>query len=130
MKTSPFKIELALAGHPLVTRDGRKALGFRRAAACHNHPYEFVAFIGEEESRTRVTAYGSYWWNREESNCDLFLLVEDDSPVLQNFAEKELIEREIAAMRSLLSETTNDEEVKSLLTAIYSAECELKRLGN
>jgi len=127
MKTAPFDLELALAGHPLMTRDGDTVFGFE-AMNVPVGAYKYAAVINNNPFCTTFTEDGYYWKDCSEYGADLFLLVEDDSPVLQNFAEKELIEREIAAMRSLLSEATNDEEVKSLLTAIYSAECELKRL--
>jgi hypothetical protein len=77
MKTAPFDLDKALAGHPLVTRDGKLAIGFRQRDPEYplnwdreTYPYS----LGERSygADGRCSAQG-------ESPGDLFLLLETPS---------------------------------------------------
>ena len=70
METAEFNLELALAGHPLVTRDGRKV------------DYIKTNKAGNEESKLVYKLYDGYvfstytnglWGRKAGDECDLFL---------------------------------------------------------
>lgn len=74
MKTAPFDLDKALAGHPLVTRDGRVVTDFQP------HDHDTYLFKAEVAGTFRFyTARGFYYADEEEDPLDLFLLLETPS---------------------------------------------------
>jgi hypothetical protein len=65
-----FDLEKALAGAPLVTRDGRKATAFRALRANRQLNYEYEALV-DGKSRC-YTDRGTYWITRRDA-FDLFM---------------------------------------------------------
>jgi hypothetical protein len=79
MKTAPFDLEKALAGHPLVTRSGEPATEFARNALDGNVNFPYKAKVnGIFEIFTAVGGY-SLIYNKHET--DLFLALFDDPPL-------------------------------------------------
>ena len=74
MKTAPFNLKKALAGHPLVTRDGRKVTNFRTNSPDPIFPYR-VDIEGMRESLCFFTGEGHYWKSGDKDKSDLFLLL-------------------------------------------------------
>jgi len=77
MKTLPFNLKLALAGHALVTRGGEKVTGFSKHPTESRDPIKCHAFIGEKEIYEGFTRKGTKYCNDCESDYDLFLLIEE-----------------------------------------------------
>lgn len=70
MKTAPFDLEKALAGHPVVTRDGMRVADF----VVNDDPdYPVFCYIGY------YTKEGYFLKSKRENTRDLFLLLEDDA---------------------------------------------------
>jgi|GEM_PF-1386944 len=72
----PFDLEKALAGHPLVTRDGRKVLDFHyfKVMTKYIFPiYAAIESIGNDPYFSQFRIDGSALRNEEESSLDLFL---------------------------------------------------------
>lgn len=74
MKTAPFDLEIALAGHPLVTRDGRPVRNFAAREDLGNVIYPYQAQVGSELC-TYTRAGGLL--QTQEDPLDLFLAIED-----------------------------------------------------
>jgi|SRR6478752_9365268 len=73
----PFDLEKALAGHPLVTRDGRKVLDFHYFKVMTQYRFPIYAAIenigGSYPYFTQFDIEGSEHSGIEESQNDLFL---------------------------------------------------------
>lgn len=69
MKTKPFDIQEALAGHPVVTRDGRKVIRIAHFPEAKGYPV--LALIDKEYYALTFTEAGSYCG--ESCGYDLFL---------------------------------------------------------
>lgn len=80
MKSAPFNLEKALAGHPLITRDGRLVTQFhlRKDSPSGSFPYAAVLEGGTKEF---FTSAGRYWGLDENMAEDLFLALPDDPPL-------------------------------------------------
>jgi len=86
MKTAPFNLELALAGHPLVTRNHQKVTNFK-LCNLESYPgeYPYTAIIKEydyESGKLRnrelsFTENGSWLNDNEITKNDLFMLIEE-----------------------------------------------------
>lgn len=70
-----FDLELALAGHPLVTRNGEKILNFVRVSMEATNDHNCIATTSQG-NWISVTDEGKYYADKDESIHDLFL---DDS---------------------------------------------------
>lgn len=98
MKTAPFDLEKALAGHPLVTRGGRRVTEFHRRSEMDFHPsalhdssqenYPF-AFHRDPVGWLSCDANGRWLGNEAIATDDLFLLI-DESASTDRLAELRL----------------------------------------
>ena len=80
MNLKPFDLEKALAGAPVVTRDGRKVLeifAFKRLIALLGVSEQPVmALVEGDDSPVRFTVNGNYFSSSASSDYDLFMGVE------------------------------------------------------
>lgn len=83
MKTAPFDLEKALAGHPLVTRDGRKVKNFRKRLdnfdGLHGNLMMFP-FRADEEDHPRSFTVDGAFITEKPCDRDLFLALPDETP--------------------------------------------------
>lgn len=95
MKTAPFDLEKALAGHPLVTRDGSLVSRFGFTGHRPLFPYEaLVNGFGEES----FTEKGSVYYTGDDPN-DLFLYLGD-----AGFEDPKTLEAHIADLENTVKE--------------------------
>ena len=75
MKTKPFDMEAALAGAPVVTRDGRRVINLQFAKT---YPIE-ATIVNDDETTFHdiFTKDGCIWDNGLQSDFDLFMLDEE-----------------------------------------------------
>lgn len=71
MNLKPFNLERALAGDPVVTRDGRKIIEIIKFNSDINHP--IFALVENRINAEWRTLEGKYWDN-QESESDLFMI--------------------------------------------------------
>lgn len=69
LKTAPFDLELAIQGHPLVTRDGRKVTNFNHLSTSAL-PYPNRAFV---EGKERTYANNGQWSTNGDTSLNLLL---------------------------------------------------------
>lgn len=85
----PFDLKKALAGHPLVTRDGQKVTGFGVSQST-DYPYQARVLVCSGESIAQTfTASGQYCMALGKTQWDLFLA--DPKPAkhaYKNFGKK------------------------------------------
>jgi hypothetical protein len=78
MKTLPFDLEAALAGAPVVTRDGREVSRLiKRDVNAYTTPYVLEAYVPSgmgTPDRMTFTENGSWHDNAREEDADLFLV--------------------------------------------------------
>ncbi len=75
--TAPFDLEKALAGHPLVTRDGRPVRDFAARKGLVGHSYPYQAKVGSKQyTYTRAGRVVQ----AQEDPLDLSLAIEDAQP--------------------------------------------------
>lgn len=76
MKTAPFNVEKALAGHPLITRGGELVTGFRRREPDDGLIYDRESYPYSLSGIRSYRANGQF--DIRESRHDLYLALPDD----------------------------------------------------
>lgn len=76
MKTSPFNLEKALAGAPVVTRDNRKVVAIYKMDCDAKQP--LVASIENDSELRLYSVNGQFYFGNDESSLDLFMLEPDE----------------------------------------------------
>lgn len=85
MKTSPFNLEKALQGAPVVTRDGRKVLAIHKFDVDVEQP--LIAILYGKNDAYAYNLDGRYKVINENHENDLFMLEPDEKRERLNFGE-------------------------------------------
>ena len=115
----PFNLEKALAGAPLVTRDGKEVRLFTKGGDLTTYNYPYSAFIPSKGIIETYTPEGRYYRrNIRDSSFDLFMagdtFSEEDTPI----CKLEVLERlyKIAVDGGAVSQSAHIlEEIEAIL---------------
>ena len=76
--TAPFDLQKALAGHPLVTRDGQRVTDFRDSLPSSDiFPYTATVHLGYGPVPASYTATGTFFFGDLPHHADLFMDLRD-----------------------------------------------------
>jgi hypothetical protein len=105
MKTAPFDLEKALAGHPLVTRDGRPVQNFTTRKGLASTIYPYCAEVGS--APFTYTRAGRVL-PAQEDPLDLFLAVNEVPPPSPRFSVGDIVRHRASGTRGVVTAAVPD----------------------